>query len=598
MSFVSGSSLKLAMFAALVIHLIVVQYLVIAGQDNTTGLDTTALIGATKNNSSLTDTARHQGSPIEGHWVDYVDFETEKQDVVIIPDLPVTFTFEFFSILPDHFPAVPTKENDSAGKPFKIHGLDYIHHKTIGQDIVISSDHPTKTPNENDAQDTVSKPVNNKTSRVGTEENMNVDNNETKTKDKVGSSAIVGESFPVGTEASKEKEMISIDIPDSKSNNSRNIGTNENSMIHNNRTKAKDLGFNENILMAHNTVNVILSLCCIALSFLMIYSRMRENSTRSIVHILFLQNGFADFFVGIGVLSQSPVLYLMIWKGRDISGITVPVFISYFVTSVAVKMSVFLNCVLGVVRCINIVNPFYRPNKKVLAASTLLYMIIWMFIIGLDLWQFADKRGFKNQVFLVKTFLLKGQPGSGLILLTMKKEEEAMSFLAHHLGNLIQFIIPTALPTLLCFVLMIVQLYHMPNKSLSKTTTATKDSQNKDGTMSKARMTIFLLTCIYVITSGVSIVTWLVVHGLRGYLGSKKEFESLMKEGRTATSWSDLTAIYFSLSTCHLICSTLTPLTLLLRGTGPVLSRMRSVFNKSKNRRERSTARKTLTSAA
>ena len=350
--------------------------------------------------------------------------------------------------------------------------------------------------------------------------------------------------------------------------------------------------------MAQNTVNVLLSLCCIALSFLMIYCRVKANFTKSIVHLLFLQNGIADFFVGIGVLSQSPVLYLMISKGRDISGITVPVFISFFVTAVAVKMSVFLNCVLGVVRCINIVNPFYKPNKKVLAASTLLYMTVWALVAGLDQWQFAEKRGFKNQVFLVKTFLLKGQPGSGLIVLTIKQEQKAVSFLAHHLGNLIQFIIPTVLPTLLCFVLMIVQMYHMPKKSFSKTTTATKQFQNKDDTMSKARMTIFLLTCIYVITSGVSVVTWLVVHGRRGYLGSKKEFESLMKGGRTATSRSDLTAIHFSLSTCPLICSTLTPLTLLLRGTGAALSRMRSVFNTSKNRRERSSTRKTLTSAA
>ena len=189
--------------------------------------------------------------------------------------------------------------------------------------------------------------------------------------------------------------------------------------------------------MAQNTVNVLLSLCCIALSFTMIYFRIKTKSTKSIVHSLYLRNGLADFFVGIGVLSQSPVLYLMIWKGRDISGVTVPVFISYFVTAVAVKMSVFLNCVLGVVRCIQIVKPHYPINKKVLNASTLLYMIIWIFIAGVDLWQFAEKRGFKNQVFLVKTLLLKGQPGSGLIVLTMNKEEEALSSLAYHLGNLI-----------------------------------------------------------------------------------------------------------------------------------------------------------------
>ena len=230
----------------------------------------------------------------------------------------------------------------------------------------------------------------------------------------------------------------------------------------------------------------------------------------------------------------------MISKGKDISGVTVPVFISYFVTAVAVKMSVFLNCVLGVVRCIQIVKPNYPINKKVLTASTLLYMIIWIFIAGVDLWHFAEKRGLKNQVFLVKTFLPKGQPGSGLILLTMNKEQFDVSYLMYHLGNLIQFIIPTVLPTLLCFVLMIVQLYYMPRKRTSKNTSATKQFKNGEDNISKASVTILLLlTCIYMIRSGVSIVTWLVVYGKRGYLGSKEKFESLMKEGRTATSWSD-----------------------------------------------------------
>ena len=244
-------------------------------------------------------------------------------------------------------------------------------------------------------------------------------------------------------------------------------------------------------------------------------------------------------------------------------------------------MSVFLNCVLGVVRCIQIVKPHYPINKKALTTSTLLYMLVWIFIAGVDLWQFADKRGFENQVFLVKTFLLKGQPGSGLIVLTMNKAQSDVSYLTYHLGNLIQFIIPTALPTLLCFVLMIVQLYHMPKKKTSTKTNTTKKAKNEEDKISKASLTIFLLTCIYVITSGISIVTWLVVHGRRGYLGSKKEIESLMKEGRTATSSSDLTVIYFSLSTCPLICSTLTPLTLLLRGTGSAFSSVRKVLTKS-----------------
>ena len=351
-----------------------------------------------------------------------------------------------------------------------------------------------------------------------------------------------------------------------------------------NTTETKTEGLKnmrKDILTIQNTVNVLLSLCCVALSFFMIYTRIKSKSTRSIVHVLYLQNGIADFFVGIGILSQSPILYLMISKGRQVSGLTVPVFISYLVTSVAVKMSVFLNCVLGVVRCINIVKPFYRPNRRVLTATTLLYMVIWVLIVGLDMYMYTEERNVKNQVFLVKSFLLKGQQaGFSFILLTMNNKQQGGSYLGFHLGNLIQFIIPTAIPTMLCFVLMIVQLYHMPKKRKSKMS-ATKKLKNEEDKVSKASLTIFLLTCIYVITSGTSIVTWLTVYGRRGYLGSKKQFESLVVGKRTATSWSDLTAIYFYLSTGPLICSTLTPLTLLLRGTGPAFSGVRRMFSKS-----------------
>ena len=330
----------------------------------------------------------------------------------------------------------------------------------------------------------------------------------------------------------------------------------------------------ETRLITLTAVNVLLSFCCIVISGFMMYYRIKTSSTKSLINVLYLANGLADFFVGIGALLQSPVIYLMILKGKD-TGATVPVFLSYFVIAVAVKMSVFLNCVLGVVRCINIVQPFYKPNKKVLSLIITFNMIIWMFILSLDIWQFSEKGSIKNQVFLVKTFLLKGQPGFGLVLLTMKKDQERSSYLAYHLGNLIQFIIPTVLPTLLCFALMIVQLYHMPRKSWLKKIRKTDDGNE---TVPKANLTIFLITCIYVITSGASVVTWLILHGRDGYFVSKSEFEIVMKNKRAATSWSDLITIYFSLSTCPLICSTLTPLTLLLRGTGPAISGIRKLF--------------------
>ena len=342
--------------------LLAVPHLVIAVQDNTAGQNTMALTAATNNNISLTDTGSLKNFA-------QIPAKTSKENKISV-----------------EFP-------DSTDEPFKIGPQDFLHLPTEGQATVTAKKHfspvPIKTPKENeisiDFPDLAGKPVNNKTSHVETEENMKVpvDNNNTKTKElglnknilMTQNTVTVKKHFaPVPTKKPKENE-ISTDFPVSAgkpvNNKTSYVETEENVKVDNKNTKTKDLGLNENILMTQNTVNVLLSLCCIALSFTMIYFRIRTKSTKSVVHGLYLQNGIADFFVGLGVLSQSPVLYLMISKGRDISGITVPVFISFFVTAVAVKMSVFLNCVLGVVRCIQIVKPHYPINKKVLTASTL-----------------------------------------------------------------------------------------------------------------------------------------------------------------------------------------------------------------------------------
>ena len=180
----------------------------------------------------------------------------------------------------------------------------------------------------------------------------------------------------------------------------------------------------------------------------------------------------------------------MIWKGREMIDITSPAYISYFLTAIGVKMSMFMNCVLGVVRCINIVQPFYQINKRAITMCTISYMTIYMVIAGLDLWQFTESIVTINQVRTVKTLVMKGQPGFGLVLLTMKKEQYVPSYLAFHLGNLVQFILPTVLPAALCSVLMIVQLCHLRNVGTRpELKQDEKIKKEADGSFSKARLT-------------------------------------------------------------------------------------------------------------
>ena len=348
----------------------------------------------------------------------------------------------------------------------------------------------------------------------------------------------------------------------------------------------KTTSWDRSDLIILTTVNVALSLSCLVLSVLMAYYRIRKCTKRSLVQNLYLQNGLTDLFVGIGVLCQCPIVYLMIWKGKQISDIEIPVYISYIVTAVAIKMSVFMNCVLGTVRCINIVRPFYQINKKALTVITILYLFAWMLMIGFDVWQYHEKRGTDNQVYLLKTFVMKPYAGFGPILTATNKDENGASFSAYYLGILLQLILPTVLPTFICTVLMIVQVYHLLRKRSGKDALTNAENIPKLREDSMASLTIFLLTCIYVGTSTVSVVTALVHESRHGYLTtSKSSYESLTEKIRYAASWNDLSLMYFSLSTCPLICSTFTPLTLLLRGSGPISTWYRKLFARTRETR-------------
>ena len=337
------------------------------------------------------------------------------------------------------------------------------------------------------------------------------------------------------------------------------------------------------------SLNIILSIFSIALNIILVHYRRKEGSGRSMVNVLYLRNGVADIFVGVGVLLQGPILCILLYRKGDLSGLTVPAYVIYCITAIAIKMSVFMNCVLGVVRCINIVRPFYHISNRALNICSLMYMALWVANVALDLWQFTAKIGTKNIMFVVRVLVLKGQPGFGLVLLTTEKGEHGASYSAHLMSYLIQFILPIALPTLLCFVLMIVQMRHLSKQQLTVSAlvhqantgpNAGKGPKRPSSGNRKASITICLVTIIYVCSSAVAIATWLIIDGRRGYLGSREKYESVMEEQRTAASWSDLAAIYFALSTCPLICSTLTPLTLLLRGSGTAFSSVRRLVSR------------------
>ena len=283
----------------------------------------------------------------------------------------------------------------------------------------------------------------------------------------------------------------------------------------------------------------------------------------NIPSLLYFRNGLCDIISAIGFLLQVPSVISILKEHTS----TILPLLSFWISTVSVRMSVFMNCLLGVVRCINILSPFYLINKKIITLSTSLYLLIWTSIASLDVWVYITKITLQNRVYLVKSLVLKAEAGFSLTSLT-GSGGAALTSLSQGEIVLVQFLTPLVLPALLCFVLMVFQILHLRKQSFAVTPRISrgveKQGSNKEKDLkqrtnkrkNKAATSILIVTIIYVLTSTVSVAMWLVIY--RDHLGGGEKIKKL--------SWSELSVIYFSTSTLPLLCSTLTPLTLLVRG--------------------------------
>ena len=314
-----------------------------------------------------------------------------------------------------------------------------------------------------------------------------------------------------------------------------------------------------------NTVLVIMSL----LLNLFIVTYYWSNSG-NLSSILYLRNGIADSISAIGFLIQVPLVIRVLEEDLPSS---LPL-ISYWITTVSVRMSVFMNCVLGVVRGINILSPFYLVNRKCVTISTLIYLLLWSTITSLDIWIYTSKIGLQNKIYLTKSLVLKTEPGFSLTSLIIPEESEALTSLSQGEIAAIQFLTPTALPAVLCFVLMLFQIRHLTkhDKAISdqpgsgaekdgtsqgKTSSEGKTEKKKGNHNHRAAVTILIVTTVYVLTSFLSIAMFLVVYRTHLTLGREEKIKKL--------SWTEVSLIYISNSTSHLLCSTVIALTLILR---------------------------------
>ena len=264
-----------------------------------------------------------------------------------------------------------------------------------------------------------------------------------------------------------------------------------------------------NLVTAFNSVLAVTSF---VLNILIVFFYKRNAGSLS--STLYLSNGVCDLVSALGFLLQVPSVVSILNKDTPVS---LPL-VSYWIVTVSVRMSVFMNCVLGVVRCINILKPFYPVNRKMITISTILYSLIWTTIASLDLWFYSTsaKVGLQNKVYLVKSLVLKPEPGFSVPSLITGLKGNKTTSLTQTEVVMAQFLTPVAIPALLCFALMIFQISHLrqsrigiiPEQKKTRTvelegapTPMADTRKKKESNNQKAATTILLVTTIYVLTS-------------------------------------------------------------------------------------------------
>ena len=193
-------------------------------------------------------------------------------------------------------------------------------------------------------------------------------------------------------------------------------------------------------------------ICLLSLALNGIIVKFYRNTLTKVVSLLYFSNAIVDICIGIAVVIQSIALICqMIGTPNAASYFTV---VSYVLLGTSIRTSTFVNVILCVVRAINITNPFYYTNKKLITLSIILYALLWMAAAIFDVVRFISNTTLKPGLYVIKTFMLKPEVGfSSIRLLTSNSLTVGQDLL-------VLFVPAFVVPVVILIVSTLVQVYY------------------------------------------------------------------------------------------------------------------------------------------
>ena len=322
-----------------------------------------------------------------------------------------------------------------------------------------------------------------------------------------------------------------------------------------------------------------------------VFKFYKKKANDDVVSLIYSLLSFADILVAVGasftVICLIQYLALdMKEKERDFvySSLQYSCYISFFISSIAVRISIFLNALLSIVRTIMIRDPFSQPSKVGICIAVGLMTFLWTFLtvgemytmnlIGVeDNWEkytkikgtqpLEEEEKNRKQYLYMWYFIYTSATGFNLIFESFGKSRLSWSANLFGDGDYLDacerislygtFLIAFVIPCIISIVCLVLQ-----TADLKKPSVAGSENNNK-----KVTHTIMMLTLVFVFCNATNIIIISIAMFHESWF--------MDEDSKSVTSDENIINFYRSmfavLQLLPLINSTLSPVVLIWRGS-------------------------------
>ena len=319
------------------------------------------------------------------------------------------------------------------------------------------------------------------------------------------------------------------------------------------------------------------------------YGKKAKDDVVSLIYFLL---SLADIFVAVG--ASVTVICLIQYLALDMQNkendfvypsLQYSCYISFFISSIAVRISVLLNAMLSIVRTIMIRDPFSQPSKVGICIAVGLMTFLWTFLtvgetytmnlIGVeDNWKkfiktegkepVEEKEKNRKQYLYMWYFIYTSATGFNFIFESLGKSRLSWSANFFHDGKYLDacerislygtFLIAFVTPCIISIVCLVLQ-----TADLQKPTVAGSENNNKKVTHTIMMLTVVFVFCnatnIIIISIAVFVPDWFIPEGTVGAVTSDENIIGFYR------------SMFAVLQLLPLINSTLSPVVLIWRGS-------------------------------